>query len=89
MAKSILYSVKSIKPQRNGGSKVRLSIYELKKNKPEYVGETEFNTASYKGEESEVYTKLKDSKIISQKEFDSNDGYYDSKSKTKVKMYKV
>lgn len=33
-------------------------IYRVKNNVPQYIGEVEFSTGSYRGEDSEVFNKL-------------------------------
>lgn len=57
---------------RMGGIKVKARIYRIKRNKPELVTLTTWNTASYKGEDSEVMNALIEAKELPKKYY----GYY-------------
>ena len=47
-------------------------IYRIVKNKPEYVGTTSWNTASYRGEVHEVYNALINFGYIPKKYYNSS-----------------
>jgi len=88
--KTYIYSITDRKKNRNyGGVKETAKIYRLKNNKPIYIGEKTWNTASHKGKDSEVYTELKDKKEVSKKEFDKNDGYFLDKKNSKIEIFRV
>lgn len=55
-----------------GGCKEVAKIYRIKNNKPVYIGETKWNTASYRGATSEVFNKLIQLKQIPQKYYKSS-----------------
>lgn len=85
MVKKYIYAITSSKVRKLGGRNQTASIYEVKNNTPKFIAETKWNTTSYQGEKNEVYTKLKNLKKVSKKEYDKNDGlYYNGKDKTKI-----
>lgn len=87
--KKYIYNISNSKVNRTyGGRKETAKIYRVKNNKPIYVGETSWNTSGYKGEESEVYTKLKNEKEVSKKDFEKDKGYY-RPNNSKVEIFKV
>lgn len=56
--KTYISTIYSEKVQRMGGRKIVRNIYRVKNNTPVYVWEVEFNTASYKWDESVVMNEL-------------------------------
>ena len=53
------------KPSVYGGRKQQATIYQIKNNKIYYIGKTRiWNTASYRGSESEVNEYLLENKLI-------------------------
>ncbi len=86
--KAFIYSVKTSRPRSMGGRSETANIYRIKKNKPVLIGEAKWNTAGYKGQDSEIYTKLNKSKLVSDKEFKSNGGYY-RRDKSDVSIHEV
>jgi len=86
--KTYIYTEKKNDINRNGGRNVTADIYEVKKNKPIYVDDVKWNTASFKGEDSSVYDKLKEKKLVSDKEYKSNDGYY-RRNNSKVNTVRI
>jgi len=64
-----------------GGTYYTTDIYKSVKNELKKVGTTKWNTASYRGEESEVYNELKKlglipKKIAKTKKEKGNENYY-------------
>ena len=51
-------------PSIYGGRKQKAIIYQFKRGKLEYIGETQWNTASYRGAESCVNEYLLENNII-------------------------
>lgn len=64
--KTFIFTVKNTtkNPSIYGGRKQKAIIYQFKKNKLEYIGETHWNTASYRGAESCVNEYLLENNII-------------------------
>jgi len=88
--KTYIYNISNRKVNKTyGGVKETAKIYRLKNNKPIYIGEKTWNTSSYKGEDSEVYTELKNKKEVSEKEFDKNDGYLPNEKNSKIEIFRV
>jgi len=48
------------------GTKVICTVYRMKNNKPDYIGECSFNTQACRGADSEVFNFLKEKKEIKQ-----------------------
>jgi len=63
--KTFIYKVENKRPQTTGGVKQDIVVYRMKNNKPHFVGKTEVNTASYKGDEGTdgVIDKIKNFKL--------------------------
>lgn len=61
------------------GTNVILSVYHLKNNKPNYVGDVKYNTQSYRGENHEVANLLVDKKLINRNSIDKG-GYINYKA---------
>ena len=61
------------------GFKVRANIYEIKKNQPELVDMVEWNTQSFKGEQSAVMNHLGRTGILPKKYADKY--YYEFKER--------
>ena len=71
--KHYIFNIYDSKVNRiHGGCLQRAKIYRIKNNKPVYVGETNWNTASYRGATSEVFNKLIQLKQIPQKYYKSS-----------------
>lgn len=68
------YKVIRDNPARYGGSNVTVEVLEHKPDGMKYLGETRWNTASYKGQESEVLDYLKKEGVVPKGMFP--DGYY-------------
>ena len=63
--KQFIYTEKSVKINRTyGGAKIVLSIYRVKNNKPDWIGEKTYNTSSTMGAISEVNAFLINNKFI-------------------------
>ena len=64
--KTFIFKVENMtkNPSIYGGRKQKAIIYQFKKGKLEYLGETHWNTASYRGAESCVNEWLLENKII-------------------------
>ena len=64
--KTFMFKVENMtkNPSIYGGRKQKAIIYQLKRGKLEYIGETHWNTASYRGAESCVNEYLLENKII-------------------------
>jgi hypothetical protein len=86
MAKNYIYTEKTIKESKMYGNRTQeATIYRVEKNRPIFVDRVQYNTASTKGATSEVYQKLNEKKLVSDKEYKSNSGYYnDTKSKVTI-----
>jgi len=79
--KKIIYSRQVSEARQNtGGTKKVFRIYKITGGKLVYIGEVKYNTASYKGHDSEVYSLLKDKKMVSTKEWAANRGYHSSRT---------
>lgn len=61
------------KKQTTGGTLVKSDVYRIKNNLPVYIGEVIWNTASYKGIETETMNFIAKSGNIQKK---YKDGYY-------------
>lgn len=85
MKKTYYFKIVSEKKRASGGRIVVADVYEVKSGKINKMGEVKWDTGSFKGETSVVYDFLKDKKIITQKEYDENRGYY-NRSKSKVNI---
>lgn len=84
MRKNYYYKITS-KKNRTAGFLVEASVYTVKSGKIVEIGDVKWNTASFKGEKSVVYTFLKEKKLVSTKEYNENGGYYyPSKSKVSI-----
>lgn len=83
MAKNYYYKITSKKSRTSGGFNVVASVYEVKAGKINEMGEVKWNTSSFKGEKSVVYSFLNDKKLVSAKEYKDNGGYY-YQNKSKV-----
>ena len=84
--KSYMFNISKSRVQRDGGRNQEAKIYRITKNKPIYVTSTKWNTASYKGADSEVYTKLiKEKEIKADKDEPS---YYRNRS-SKTDIYEL
>ena len=84
--KKIYFKEVSKKTRAAGGQNVTACIYVVKRGEVVELGRVTWNTASYKGEKSEIYTFLKKNKVVSAKEFADNKGYYvQSNSKVIIK----
>ena len=66
------------------GSKETAKIYQIKNNKPTKVGSVSWDRRSYKGDDSSVYTRLHQLKLVSTKEYKANSGYWDRRNSTAV-----
>jgi len=67
--KNYIYNLNYGNALRNGGCYVTGSIYRIKKNVPCYICDFKYNTASCKGEESEILTAIaNNSKELTKKE---------------------
>lgn len=88
MRKTYYYKIFEKKPRNAGGYNVQATVYVVKAGKIIKIGDIKWNTASYKGETSVVYDLLADKKLVSAKEFKSNNGYYySSKSKVDIREF--
>ncbi len=54
----------------------RILVYSIKKNVLDCIGFVDVNTASYKGDESTVFDFLMEKELISDKTYNSHNGYY-------------
>ncbi len=72
------------KNARYGSLKVTAQVYRIKNNKPVYIGSTQWNTASFKGENSEVMNFLTREKEIPKKNY----GYYYNRV-SNFRMFKI
>jgi hypothetical protein len=78
-----------------GGCKEIARIYRIKNNKPVYVGQTSWNTASYRGAKSEVFNKLIDIGQIPKKYYHGSvcewrgAGYYAGEVTEKYNIWEV
>lgn len=71
-------------PRRMGGANVTVSVYRHTNDGLKHLGEVKWNTASYKGEKSEVLDFLKREGQIAQQMFPQ--GYYSSSDAEKYNM---
>ena len=60
------------KDTRKGGFKVTARVFRAKSNQPIFIGETWWNTASCRGDESEVMNFLIEEKEVPKRDY----GYY-------------
>lgn len=74
--KTYYYKIDSKKLRKFGGFIVEASVYIAKAGKIVKIGDIKWDTSSYKGDESTVYEFLKNEKLISNKEYAENNGYY-------------
>lgn len=79
--KKFFYKITSTRKQRTGGRKQSADVYQMKYSNLNYVGEANWNTASYKGEESEVYGMLYRKKLVPVREYKKEGGYYSYRNK--------
>ncbi len=65
--KKFVYKEVSSRSTGFGGSNVKAEIFKISKNTLTKVGDVKWNTASYRGNESEVFNELKLLGLISKK----------------------
>ena len=70
----------------SNGSNVTMAIYSIKKNVIDIIGYHEYNTNSFIGDESDIFSFLHDKKVITDKLFNSYKGYYLINMKTNKKL---
>jgi hypothetical protein len=70
----VYYKIDSARSTGYGGTKTKASVFVDGKNGLQKLGETSWDTASFKGEESTIIDFLKDKEYMPQKMFP--DGYY-------------
>ena len=74
--KTFMYVEEFHRPNRTyGGAKVGLKVYQVKQNKPEFLGRVEYHTGATMGAVSEVNRFLKENKHVP-KTWSKNDYYY-------------
>lgn len=79
--KHFCYSLRESK-WKNHGYEVEVTIYELKKNEPVFVGFANWHTGSFRGGDSEVMNKLIELGLIPKKYYNYSEsdwrgaGYY-------------
>jgi len=83
MKKRYYYKIDKKTKRQNGGFNVNASVYAIRNGEVKKLGTTKWNTASSKGEYSEVYDFLKSKKLVTAKEYKENNGYY-MYSKSKI-----
>jgi hypothetical protein len=72
--KTFIYKLES-KPYRTG-LKVCAIVYKLVNNTPVYIGEVNYDSASCKGANSEVFTFLFNKGEVTKEQYEKYDGYY-------------
>ena len=70
--KTYIYTKEGKWSRTYGNSKLTFSVYQVKKNKPVFIGQAYANSASYRGDESTVMNYLIEQKLIAKKNY----GYY-------------
>jgi len=68
----VYYTAKVGKPLLNGGHYVTLSIHKLVNNHPVSIGNTKYNSTSFRGEDNEVMNFLIDAGEIGIENRDTN-----------------
>lgn len=62
--RQFIYTTESKRNSRTGSSNVTANVYEILDNKPNYLGEVNWNTGSFKGETSAVMNFLQEQKVL-------------------------
>jgi hypothetical protein len=84
--KFFIYTKEKGNPSKTrSGLKLTFKVYEIKDNVPNYIGFTEANSASYKGDSSTVMNYLASEKVIPS----TYNGYYKSDMEDKFVIIKV
>ncbi len=88
MKKTYYFKIKSKKKSTKGGFNVVATIYQVKNGKIVELGDTKWQTGSFKGQTSAVYEFLYSNKLVTKKEYTDNKGYFTA-SKSKVKIEEI
>tara|TARA_R100001163_G_C4984268_1_gene139267 strand:- start:99 stop:371 length:273 start_codon:yes stop_codon:yes gene_type:complete len=68
---------KIVKTTRSGsGRKQQVEVYGIRYSDLKYIGKTSWNTAGYRGAESEVYRYLRGKKLVPAGAYKKAGGYY-------------
>ena len=59
-----------------GGRVQKADVFSIRYSELKYIGQTSWNTASYKGEESSVYGYLYRKNLVPKREYKKQNGYY-------------
>ena len=76
MGKMFYYRVRTTSKSRSGGRLQTAEVYKVVRGKIVKVGEAKWNTAGYKGEQSEVFGLLRRKKLVPAKAYKEGNGYY-------------
>ena len=89
------YKIESTRRRAMGGTINKVGIFSSNNNKLTRIGETSWNTASYKGNETEVLSVLIEKGLVDKKFFKGSnniaDGYYtwDAAEKAGIKIEEI
>jgi len=85
MVKKFYFRVDTTSTSVYGGRNQKASIYQHTRSGLKYIGETKWNTASYRGNESEVLNELMKRKLVPKKTFPDKYWHY-SRDNNKLKL---
>lgn len=74
--KKFYYKIVKTLKQRMGGRKQTADVFGIRYSDLKFIGQTTWNTASYKGAESEVYGYLRRRKLVPKGVYKKEGGYY-------------
>ena len=73
--KKFYYKIVSTR-RRMGGRVQKVDVYTIRYSELKYIGQTSWNTASYKGDESSVYGYLYRKNLVPKRQYKKDGGYY-------------
>ena len=76
MVKMFYYRVRTTSTRKAGGRLQTAEVFRVLRGKIVKIGETKWNTAGYKGPESEVFGFLRGKNLVSAAAYNSKGGYY-------------
>ena len=83
------YIYKLVSKPYNTGIQYTATVYRIVRNTPIYLGERNFDSASSKGANCEVFKFLYHTGEITKKYYDKHDGYYFRTETTKIAIMEI
>lgn len=74
--KKFYYKISKTTKRAMGGRNQTAEVFGMRYSDLKYIGEVKWNTAAYRGEESEVYHFLNKKGLVSKRVYKKEGGYY-------------